>query len=112
MKKFVLLLCLLPTPAQSQKPIFVQVSFNTNYFPTPGDADTNAVNIRRHGALMESYGWKADYFFTWLAAKQLRSIAPSLFAEMQAKGLRFHHHGANRPPGPAPEEMISRFMAG
>lgn len=107
MKKFILLLCLLPTLARSQKPILVQVSFNTNYFPTPGDADTNVVNIKRHAGLMESLGWKADYFFTWLAFKQLNSVDALLFSALRAKGLLFHHHGANRPPGPTPIARIA-----
>jgi len=108
MKRVFLLFCLLvPNLVQSQQPIYVQVSFNTNYFATPGDADTNVVNIKRHVALMESYGWKADYFLTWLATKQLAAIDSSLFPFMHEKGLRFHHHGANRPPHPTPIERIA-----
>ncbi len=107
MKYILLNFLLFSLTAFCQQPIYVQVSFNGNYFPTPGDADTNVVNIKRHIALMERYGWKADYFFTWLTAKQLNINDPNIFSFMRSKGLRLHHHGANRPPDPNPIARVA-----
>src|SRR3990172_4707109 len=107
MKYILLNFLLFSLTAYCQQPIYVQVSFNGNYFATPGDVDTNVVNIKRHIALMERYGWKADYFFTWLAAKQLNLTDPNIFSFMRSKGLRLHHHGANRPPDPNPIARVA-----
>ncbi len=79
-----------------------QFSVNVNYFPNPALARENCQVLRRHVALMRQLGIRADYFFTWLAAKQIHQLDPDFFSLLKREGMGIHHHGANRPPRPMP----------
>lgn len=81
------------------------VNLNVNYY-TDATADRVPPAIRRHAALMQRYGLRADYCFTWLAARMVAERDPSLFADLEAAGMGVVHHGANRPPDPSPVDRI------
>lgn len=82
--------------------IYFHVALNVNYWDNEPDLKMNVETIKRHIALMQKYKIKADYYFTWLSAKQLMAVAPELFTQLQAAGMGIHHHGANRDPKPQP----------
>ncbi|HLA76169.1 MAG TPA: hypothetical protein VJU18_01190 [Vicinamibacteria bacterium] len=81
------------------------ITLNVNYYQD-ATADRVAPAIRRHLILMRKHGFRADYTFTWLAARMVAERDPGLFAELEAAGMGIGHHGANRPPHPNPIELV------
>ncbi len=73
---------------------------------TPKEFELNCGNILRHIALMKKYGIKADYSFTWLAARDIKQHHPEVFEALKNAGMNINHHGTNRPPEPKPYQRI------
>lgn len=86
-------------------PVYNLISFNIN-LPRGPHAEEPIEAIRRHVALMQKYGIRADYYFTWSALKRLLSADPEIVQVIQKAGMDIHHHGANRPPFP---QLIDRI---
>lgn len=90
-----------PAPSPSA---YSQITLNINYIPDRRIAEQNCANIKRHVELMRQYHLKGNYYFTWLAAKQIADVDPAVFSTIQNAGFGIYHHGANRPPRPTPLE--------
>lgn len=87
---------------EQERTVYFHVALNINYWANEQELKTNVETIKRHIALIQRYKIKADYYFTWLAAKQLMAVAPEIFTQLQEAGMGIHHHGANRDPRPQP----------
>lgn len=86
----------------SPAPVFCNISFTVRQGSNIEDMKHRLEIVKRHVSLLQKHGLHGDYYFTWLAMKQIMAIDPQFFNTLKQAGMGINHHGAKEGPPPTP----------